>query len=43
MWVQRAICRLLAQNVSSLAKIGGPSLGLLALNVSRKRPLLALT
>jgi len=41
MWVQRAVCRLLAQNVSSLAVIVGPSLRLLAQNVSRKRPLFA--
>src|SRR6266545_6444488 len=41
MWVQRAVCRLLAINVGSLAVIVGPSLRVLARNVSRKRPLFA--
>jgi hypothetical protein len=34
MWVQTAVCRLLAQNVGSLAVIVSPSLGLLAQHVS---------
>jgi hypothetical protein len=33
MWVQTAVCRLLAQNVGSLAVIVSPSLRLLARNV----------
>ena len=33
MWVQGAVCGLLAQNVGSLAAIVGSSLGLLARNV----------
>ena len=41
MWAERAVCRLLAQNVGSLALIVSLSLSLLAPNVSRKRPLFA--
>ena len=40
-WAQKAVCRLLAQNVSSFAVIVSPSLGLLAQNVSRKHPVFA--
>jgi hypothetical protein len=40
-WAQKAVCRLLARNVGSLAVIVSSSLGLLAQNVSRKRPLFA--
>src|SRR6266511_229411 len=40
-WVQQAVCRLLARNVGSLAVIVGPRRSLLAPNVSRKRPLFA--
>jgi hypothetical protein len=41
MWVQRAVCGLLAQNVGSLAVIVGSQARLLARNVSRKCPLFA--
>jgi hypothetical protein len=40
-WVQWAVCRLLAINVGSLAVIVGLCLRLLARNVSRKCPLFA--
>ena len=41
LWVQRAVCRLLAQDVGSLAVTVSPSLRLLARNVSPKHPLFA--
>ena len=41
MWVQRAVCGLLAINVGSLAVSVSPGLRLLARNVSPKLPLFA--
>jgi hypothetical protein len=41
MWVQRAVCGLVALNVGSLAAIVSPGLPLLAPNVSPKHPLFA--
>jgi hypothetical protein len=41
MCVQRAVCRLLAQSIGSLAAIVGSQARLLARNVSRKCPLFA--
>src|SRR4051794_3293962 len=41
MWVQRAVCGLLAFNVGSLAAIVGSQARLLAPNVSPKQPLFA--
>jgi hypothetical protein len=41
MWVQRAVCRLVARNVGSLAAIVSQTCSLLAPNVSRKSPLFA--
>jgi hypothetical protein len=41
MWVQGAVCRLLAQKMGSLGAIVSLTLRLLAPNVSRKRPLFA--
>ncbi len=41
MWAQKAVCRLLAVNVGSLAVIVGASLSLLAQNVGSNSPLFA--